>query len=825
MFSDLGSVLIGFALFTTLFAVLGLWHGTARQDKRWYESGRQALYASTGLLLIALILLMIAFITNQFQVQYVAYHSNQLLPIHLKLSAIWAGQEGSLLLWAFLQVLFAALIAKRSKFGDSTLSNWATVFLTIIVVFFCAMTFFFSNPFVTISPVPIDGQGMNPLLRHPGMIFHPPVLYIGYVGLSVPFAFALASLIVGKVDAWPREVRNWLLMSWLFLGIGIFLGARWAYDVLGWGGYWGWDAVENAGLMPWLTATALLHGLVMQERGKGFKVWNVTLATLSFVLVLFGTFITRSGLIQSVHAFSRSQLGPYFLGMIGITLIGTLTMMILKRKAFGELEYPEKLFSREGAFFFTLLLLTLITLSILAGTLLPTLTDGRFAAPPAWFNRVVGPQFGALVLLMGVCPLFGRIIGAVKTSLWRAPPPLIGVVLIPTAAYLTGYDQTVSLIGFAVAGFAGGSALGEIGFNIVGRIKRNGHKKGLASLPVAGRHGYGGHLVHIGVILMAIGVIGTQMYSFEDNVTLLPGESAKVGDYTLVYEDLFQESAEDHVDTWASISVSRELSYLTTLEPQITYYPAYGQTMAEPAIRAGIGEDLYLVLFQWEHSGEISVSVQVNPLSTFLWIGGLILMIGGVLAWWPRKLGADREELKRQRIWTQIGAFAVIIVVIILLIALWGNSFGWFGKAERPLPGQIAPDFSAMDTGGEVLSLSDYRGQVVVINFWATWCPQCEAELLAFEAVWTDYQANGALFIGVAMDDNLTAVTEMASELQISFPLIVEEEGQITSAYGVTAVPETFIVDPEGNVAYFQIGVVNETQLRDELDVLLDRFD
>ncbi|MDY6874170.1 MAG: cytochrome c-type biogenesis CcmF C-terminal domain-containing protein [Chloroflexota bacterium] len=822
MLSEIGSILIGLALFTTFYAIFALVYGLRNNDHSWRESGQRALYSGSALLLLALILLLVAFITDQFQFIYVATHSNSVLPLALKMSAIWAGQEGSLLLWAFLQLLFTSLIARKIEEDRTAVTTWATVILAVITAFFVAMTLVFSNPFLATTSAPLDGQGMNPLLRHPGMIFHPPVLYIGYVGLAIPFAYALAALIVGDADLWPRKSRRWLLIAWLFLGLGLFLGMRWAYDVLGWGGYWGWDAVENAGLMPWLTATALMHGLVMQSRGKGFKVWNVSLAVLSYALVIFGTFTTRSGLIQSVHAFSESTSGPYYLALIALILLGSIILMVVKRLAFANPVALDKIFSREGMFFFALLSLLLITVSILVGTLLPTLTGGTFTAPAAWFNRVVGPQLGVLVFLIGVCPLFGRVYKSVRTSLWRGLPPLIGIMLGLVLAWVGGFRSPAAMIGLAAAGFAGGTALGEIGFDIGTRISKHGFKPALGRLPLMGEGGYGGPLVHLGVVLMAVGVIGTQMYATEQSVTALPGDSVSSGDYTLIYEDLYQESTEDHFDTWASVAVYKDSDYLTTLTPRMAYYPNYDQTIAEPAISSRMDEDLYLLLFRYDETGEISLSVRVNPLSGFLWAGGFVLLIGGLFAWWPRlRTEAEGATVGRRR-WMRVLPLLILTVLVILGIALWGVS-GAGGRASgRPLTGENAPGFSASDLTGVEFSLEDYRGQVVVLNFWATWCPQCKDEMPEFEIIWQALQTEGVQFLGVAMDDTQSAVEAMARELGITYPLIVEEGGRITGAYGVSAVPETFIIAPDGSLAAFHIGVVDGETLRDEILTLLE---
>ena len=820
MLAEVGSILIGLSLFSSLYAAFALIFGLKKEDFRWQRSARNAVYSSAGLLLLALLLLVIAFITDQFQLSYVASHSSLALPFFLKLSALWAGQEGSLLLWAFLQALFSALVARRLS-AEEALDTWAVFVMSLVTIFFIAMTLIFSNPFRLATVVPQDGLGMNPLLRHPGMVFHPPFLYLGYVALAIPFAYALASLIVGNTDLWPEKARNGALMAWLFLGVGLLLGMRWAYDVLGWGGYWGWDPVENAGLMPWLTATALLHGLDRQSRGRGFKVWNVFSAVISFALVIFGTFTTRSGLIQSVHAFSESVVGPYFLAALAVILASSFALMIVRRKAFGQVNLPDKILSTDGAFFFALLSLMLITLSILVGTLLPTLTGGTFTAPPAWFNRVVGPQLGVLVFLMGVGPLIGKLVKGSRRSLWRLAPPLMGALAGFGAAWGWGFRLAAALIGLTVAGFSGGAALGEIGFDLGQRIKQSGWQGALGRLPILGRHGYGAHLIHLGVVLMAVGVIGTQLYAYEQQVTLAPGESANVSGYTLLYEDLVQESSDDHLDTWASIALYQGADYLTTLKPQLNYYLNYDQTMASPAIHSSLREDLYLVLFSWDPSGQISLSAMINPLSGFLWAGGMVVLLGGVLAWWPRAGQGGAANGLRRNAGAQVGAVIGLVLIAAMIVALWGNSINPGGGAGRPLPGEIAPTFSANDITGDEFRLQDFRGGIVVLNFWATWCPQCEDEVPVFESVWRDLSDEGVQFVGVAMNDTAAAVSAVAEAQAITFPLIVEEEGRITSAYGVTAVPETFIIDPEGNVAYIHIGVVDTETLLSELAELM----
>jgi len=645
MLAIAGSVLIGLALIAAWCAVLSALGAARWPDSHWAPVGRYGTFAAATLLALALGVLLAAFLGDRFDLRYVAQHASRALPLYLKASAVWAGQEGSLLLWSFLQALFAALVVGRPSARSRSLLPWATVFLGVITAFFVAVTLFLCNPFTRSAGALPDGYGLNPLLRHPAMVFHPPALYLGYVGLAVPFALGLAALVTRQVDAWPAAARRWTLAAWLFLGLGLLLGARWAYDVLGWGGYWGWDPVENAGLMPWLTATALLHGMAMQEQRGGFRVWNLLLSVVSFALVLFGAFTTRSGLIQSVHAFSRSQVGPVFLAFIGVALAGSLVLLYSRRSLLADPQPSENLFSREGMFLLTLTILGTVTGSVWIGSVLPTLTGAltrqRFEAGPAWFDRVTGPQFAGLVLLMGVCPLLGRAAGGLGRRWRRGLAPLVGAGIATAAAALAGFGRPASLVGFAVVGLAGGTALAEIGRDAAVFIRREGGELGRTFRHLVGRRRYGGYLVHVGVVLMAVGIIGTRFYSLGTEVRLLSGEPAKAGDYALVYQGLGQEWVGDRLSTWASIAVYRNDVHLTTLRPRVDEYRYLDsvQMVTVPALRMGLREDLYLFLSQVPEGWGASVKIVLNPLINFLWLGGLAFLAGGVVAYGPDDRG------------------------------------------------------------------------------------------------------------------------------------------------------------------------------------------
>ena len=832
MLSEVGYILVGLAMAVAIYTPIATFRSMRRSDGRWAESGRNGAYVTAGLLGMAVLLLLAAFLGDQFQIRYVAQHSSRDLPLYLKVSAVWAGQEGSLLLWSCLQALLTALAVGRPSERSRPLIPWATVFLSLITTFFVAVTLFLSNPFVLHDTVPADGQGLNPLLRHPGMVFHPPALYLGYVALAVPFAFALAALAARRVEDWPAVVRRWTLAAWLFLGVGLLLGARWAYYVLGWGGYWGWDPVENAGLMPWFTATALLHGIVMQDEKRGFRVWNIVLAMLSFVLVLFGTFTTRSGMIESVHAFSRSPLGFYFLAFIGLVVTVSVIWMVNAGQVLREQHSSDALLSRSGMFFLTLILFLTLTATVFIGSVLPTLTGTlmgqRFEAGPEWFDRVTGPQFAALVLLIGVCPVLGRAASTLRQLRERGWPALVGAGLALVAAILAGFTGWVPLIGFAVVGLAGGTALAEFGRDVTARSRRQQENPLRAVWNLVGRNRrrYGGYVVHIGVILMALGVIGTRMVGFETELVLSSGEPVDAGGYTLVFEELRQDPTQDHSTTRASVAVYRAGAYVVTLQPQVNHYVSLEQDVAVPALLEGLREDLYLVLAGWGDDGRTAtLKVFVNPLASFLWLGGLVFLGGGAVAVWPQARAARLPvpEARRRTIGAAVGLLVGILVLIGAGAAMWGPGHGAvFQSVGHPLRGQTAPGFSLTLLDGSTLKLSDLHGEVAVINFWASWCPPCKDEMPDLQAVWEEYRGQGVTFIGIAFDDEEANVQRLSSELGITYPLGMDVDLRIATTYGVTAVPETFIVDSEGQVAYIHIGPVSAGMLREELDSLLE---
>jgi len=842
MLADVGTILTGLGLLSSAYAFFAVSWSIRSDDQRWWESGRNAVVAAAAVLGLAIVALLVAFLGDQFSIDYVAQHSSRDLPLYLKASAVWGGQDGSLLLWAFLQALFAALVLARPSRETQPLVAWVTVLMSLITTFFVAVTLFLSNPFAPAPIVPADGQGLNPLLRHPGMIFHPPAMYLGYVGLAVPFALGLAALITRRIDEWPAAARPWTLAAWLFLGLGLLLGMRWAYDVLGWGGYWGWDPVENAGLMPWLTATALLHALVMQDQRGGFRWWSMSLSLLSFLLVLFGTFTTRSGLIQSVHAFARSPLGPYFLAAMAVTLLGSLWLFYRRRRLLSTPESSEELFSREGMFTLTLVLFLTITASVLIGSVLPTLTEAltesRFEASPAWFDRVTGPQFAALVLVMGVCPLLGRAVAALRRLRQQGLPTLAGGLIVPAWAGLAGFTRPLSLVGFAVVGLAGGTAVGEVARGVLRRTRRGeGPLQALWRVFGRNRRRYGGYLVHLGVILMAVGVIGTRFYTVETEAVLGTGQSVDVEEYSLVFEELEHDSQSEPAATRAYISVYRNQSHLGTLRPRMDQYSDFHQTAAVPAVRTELRQDLYVVLAGWSEGGaQATLKIFINPLAAFLWLGGLVFMAGGAITLWPepRVARLSEPQARRRRAWSTAALVVGLILLALTAWLMWGNTQMTTASTRlpaqgegtpaapsgsRPRVGEPAPDFSVELLDGSPFTLSEANEDVAVINFWSPDCQPCLDELPDLQAVWKEYQRRGVAFVGISLPNLKQDVRDTVSELGVTYPMALDTMTPVE--YGITGVPETYLVGSEGEVAYVHIGPVSAQRLSQELEALL----
>jgi len=643
--TELGYIAQTLAFVVAIYAVAASVVGARHKLPNLVASAENAALACTALLLFAVGTLLYAFLTNDFQVEFVAENSSRFLPTYLRLTALWGGQAGSLLFWATLLSILIAAVVLQNRHKHRELMPWVVAVLMLTEAFFIFLVSFIINPFQLLDFVPADGNGLNPLLRHPAMTMHPPTLYLGFTGFTIPFAFAVAALITRQLGSeWIRLTRRWTLVAWLFLSIGIGLGGRWAYDVLGWGGYWGWDPVENASFLPWLTGTAFLHSVMVQERKGMLKVWNMVLIWMTYGLVLFGTFITRSGIISSVHAFAQSAIGPYFLAFIGLSLSGSLILILDRLGDLKSKTQMDSLISREAIFLLQNLLFVGAMFAILWGTIFPMLSEiivgNKITVGPPYFNKVAGPILGGIVLVMGVIPLIswgGASLQKLRLNLmWP-----VGITVTGLAGlFVAGIREPLGLLGFGLCIFGGVTTLTEFvqGMRVRHRSTGENYLAALWGLIVRNRRRYGGYLVHAAIILMTLGIVGSNVYKVEKTVALARGESMQIGSYTLTFERLDQYPAVDKQITAAQVTVTQNGQRLGTLVPTREFYSKSQQPMTIPAVRTTLGEDLYLIVAGWEDNGSTAtIQATINPLIVWLWIGGALFIISTLVAAWPER--------------------------------------------------------------------------------------------------------------------------------------------------------------------------------------------
>jgi cytochrome c-type biogenesis protein CcmF len=610
----LGSALLAAALLVALYAAGAAIHGGRSGDRRFVDSSRRAVYSLAALLTGAVVLLEIAFLRDDFGFSVVADHSSTTTPTFYKLTAMWSSQEGSLLLWAWVLSLTSSAVLFLTRRRHREIVPWATAVLAGLGSFFVGLMIFKAQPFTHLDPAPAEGSGLTPLLRNPYMAVHPPMLYSGYVFWSIPFAFCVGALIARRLDAsWIRTTRNFALCAWTFLGIGLLLGSRWSYEELGWGGYWGWDPVENAALMPFLVGTAFLHSVMVQEKRGMLKVWNVSLIAATFTLCLLGTFLVRSGILESIHAFGASTVGGPLLGLIAVVAVGA-TVLIVTR--LGDLR-PERridsLLSRESVFLVNNLLLVGLALVIFWGTFFPLISEfftgekHSLAAP--WFNRYVTPLGVLLVLFTGLGPLFawGRLSGgaARRILLWPTVASVATIALLLALSDARGHPWALFLFGFAA--FALVALAGE--FWRAGATRRaltgEPYPRALANAVGRNRRRYGGYIVHAGIALTLIGIGASSSFQTNRDLQLRVGETAQVGDYTIRYDRLTADPENERIAFAAHLDVTKDGKRFAALDPARNYYPTQdpsagaigrffmGESTSEVGLETGAGGDLW----------------------------------------------------------------------------------------------------------------------------------------------------------------------------------------------------------------------------------------
>ncbi len=655
--ADLGAAALIAGLAIALSTIAAGIIGARYRDARLLAAARNGAYVVAGLLILASLALVAAFLSHDYSLRYVAERSSRSMPQHYVLAAFYSGQQGSLLYWATALGILSTLAIRSTFHRLHDLIGYVVAVLMSVEAFFLLMLAFVSSPFERL-PVPVaDGRGLNPLLYDSGMLFHPPMLLLGYASVAVPYAFAMAALIAGREDAdWMRVTRRFALFAWAFLGIGNLLGAWWAYHVLGWGGYWGWDPVENSAIMPWLALTAYVHSVMVQQRRGMLKVWNMGLIIATFCLAVQGTFIVRSGVISSVHSFAQSTIGPYFFAFLAVVVIVSVTALVYRLPALRREEPFESVASRESGFLLNNVLLIGIAFATYWGTIFPILSEAvrgvRATVGPPFYQQVNGPLLLGLLVLMGVGPLlpWRRASHEHLRRSFVTPLAIAGVATLLLA--ILGLRAPAALIALAASIFAGATVGWEYHRGVRARMRSTGERAPVALARLVGRarSRYGGYLVHLGVVLIAVGVICSSSFQLAREATLPPGGSMTIGRYTLTNQGLEEGRFSGGRTVTARVQVAETNGETRIVAPAKVFYENFNdQPATHIAIETDNLEDLYLVLAGWAADGSISLAAFVNPMVSLIWIGGVVLLLGTVVTLWPERVAAPQPVAAPRR--------------------------------------------------------------------------------------------------------------------------------------------------------------------------------
>ena len=659
--AQIGSFALLLALALSVYSfgggLLALLYPDDSKSERLGETARRAGVAVFGAVFLAALALVISAFRDDFTIAYIFHHSNRDLPAPYKFATLWSGQEGSLLFWSLLLSGYGFVLRLRYK-TDPRLFAYASVVLAGVQIFFLALVNFAAQPFGLLEgPARADGSGLNPLLQYPEMVIHPPMLYLGYVGFTVPFAFALGALIMKYPgEKWIHITRRWTMVTWGFLTCGIFLGAHWAYSVLGWGGYWGWDPVENASLMPWLVGTAFLHSVMMQEKRGMLKVWNMWLVFATFWLAILGTFLTRSGIISSVHAFAQSSIGNWFAWFLAISF-AVFVFFFVKNKEHLRSEHKlESLISRESSFLFNNLLFVLLCFTVLWGTWFPKISElvqgNKVTVGAPFYNRVAIPVALLLLILTAVGPLLAwrktSFESLKRNFLW----PSIGAIAVMVFLMLTpaswgspfglrpwqdvSYFYSLMAIGLSVLVALTIASEYYRGGKVISNHTGQGMFASMVQLTHRNTRRYGGYIVHFGVIVVIIGFAGSAFNQDQEAGNgLAYGDKMHIGNYDLVCRSYTQDDGPNYASEWAIMDVYQNGNKVDTLTPERLFYKASRQASTKPSIRSTMKEDLYLVYEGQNEKGQPIIKAHLNPLVMWIWLGVWIILVGTVLALIP----------------------------------------------------------------------------------------------------------------------------------------------------------------------------------------------
>ena len=628
---------LALALYGSVAAAVGA--GTRRPFL--VASSQRAAIGVWVLVSACMLLLVYAFLTFDFSVRYVAVNTNRGTPFYYRITALWGALEGSIILWTWMLSVYTLIVVVQYRRRQPEFYPWVLAVMLAIAAFFLLVMTIPAPPFERLTPVPPDGRGLNPLLEDTGMITHPVALYLGFTGFTVPFAFALAALITGRTgDEWITITRRWTIIAWYFLSLGLLIGGWWSYHVLGWGGYWAWDPVENAAFMPWLTGTALLHSVMIQERRRMLKLWNLTLIILTFGLTVFGTFLTRSGIIGSVHAFTQGSIGQFFLGFLTLVLLGSFSLLawrLDRLKAQGDLD---SVVSRESVFLLNNLVLLAAAFTVFFGTVFPLLSEAvrgaKLSVGAPVFNLVNIPIFLGLLFLMGVGPLIAWRRASAENLRRNFLRPIIAGIVAALVMRVAGVGNVLVLLCMALVVFVAATMI--LDFYRAVRARRRAARGWLdaaGALLLSQNRRYGGFIVHLGVLVVALGVAGSQAWSVHTETTLEKGQTVTLAGYKVRFDGLRASEESNHSTVTGAFTVTNGRP-LGTLHPAKKFYPQEQTPIAGVDYRLGWVEDLYLVLGDYAQDGShATIKIQVNRMVSWLWIGGLVLTAGAALAILP----------------------------------------------------------------------------------------------------------------------------------------------------------------------------------------------
>ncbi|MBI3075881.1 MAG: heme lyase CcmF/NrfE family subunit [Deltaproteobacteria bacterium] len=655
MMAQVGTFSLWLALALAAYGALAALIGAHTRRAELWESARQTAIAGFAVVTLAAGVLFYALLARDFSVHHVALNSSRGLSTFYTITSFWSAHEGALLLWEWILAFFILLVAVRGR--RSELHPYVLAVLQGLSLFFLFILVTFSNPLAPVPSPPANGRGMNPLLQDPGMAFHPPMLYLGYVGFSVPFAYAIAALVTGRLhEEWITTIRRWTLFAWYALTMGITLGAWWSYHTLGWGGYWAWDPVENASFMPWLAGTAFLHSIMVQERRRMLKVWNLVLIILAFSLSLFGTFLVRSGVLSSVHSFALSPwLGSFYLGFIAVVLFGSLGLVAARGERLRGDQELDGVISREAGFLLNNLVLVVLTFAVFIGTIFPIISEAirgvKVSVGAPFFNKVAFPLGLLLLFLMGVGPLlpWRRASGAQLRRNFQTPLAFGGAAGL--ALVLAGVHQGYVVATAALGVFVVLTVLLEFarGARVKGELLGVSALEGLTALIIRSRKRYGGLLIHVGVAVVFVAITGGA-FMVEREAAVRRGESFRIGRYELRYEGLRSRGDEEVMTFAAVFSVFNQGEKVAEMRPDKRFHFNQNEPTGKPAIRSTLREDIYLTLAGFEPDGsQVTVKAHVNPLIIWLWIGAFVMTIGTLLAVMPDLAAAPRRVSARER--------------------------------------------------------------------------------------------------------------------------------------------------------------------------------